>query len=152
MRSKPVSDGGASAGDAAATAAQTQRGWERNALLSLYFGPSPSSLVEPDPSFQRLAGKWVVAPVTDSLIYRSERVQPELARWVADVARWDFKVIAPAHFDARAGTPAELKAAFEPTLAAGVPGSEAPSGRPYVAGDVKLLDQIAGALVKIKII
>ena len=49
---------------------------------------------------QGLKGKWVVAPVTDSLIYRSDRVKPELARWVDDVSKWDFTTIAPAHFDA----------------------------------------------------
>ena len=42
----------------------------------------------------------MVAPVTDSLIYRSDRVKPELARWVDDVSKWDFTTIAPAHFDA----------------------------------------------------
>ena len=92
-----------------------QRGWERNTLLSLYFGPSPASLVDPHPSFDSLTNKvpprtcltfptnvtppvhtptrihpltskWLVAPVTDSLIYRSERVKPELKRWVNDVA------------------------------------------------------------------
>ena len=31
-----------------------------------------------------LTGKWVVAPVTDALIYRSDRVKPELARWADD--------------------------------------------------------------------
>ena len=41
----------------------------------------------------------------------------ELARWVDDVASWDFKMIAPSHFDAKPGTPADLRAAFAPTLA-----------------------------------
>ncbi len=62
-----------------------QRGWERNVLLSLFFGPSPDSLVAPSPSFESLKGRWIVAPVTDSLIYRSDRVKPELARWVNDI-------------------------------------------------------------------
>ena len=74
-----------------------QRGWERNTLLSLYFGPSPASLVDPDTSFRTLAGKWIVAPVTDTLIYRSSKVQPEIARWVDDVTKWDFTTIAPSH-------------------------------------------------------
>ena len=46
----------------------------------------------------------MVAPVTDSLIYRSDRVKPELARWVDDVSKWDFTTIAPAHFDAGRAT------------------------------------------------
>lgn len=131
----------------AAMAARLQRGWERNSLLSLYFGPSPSSLVDPDPSFQTLQSKWIVAPVTDKLIYRSDRVKPELARWVEDVGKWDFKMIAPAHFDVRPGTSADFKAAFAPTLKAA---SE--PGRPYDRGDVQLLDDLAEALVGIKII
>ena len=122
-----------------------QRGWERNTLLSLYFGPSPKSLVDPDESFQKLTKHWVVAPVTDSLIYRSDRVKPELTRWVNDVGRWDFNMIAPAHFDARAGTPEDLRAAFAPTLAT-------KDGKPYVEGDVRLLDDLAGALQKLKVI
>ena len=52
----------------------------------------------------------MVAPVTDSLIYRSDRVKPELARWVDDVSKWDFTTIAPAHFDAGHAT-------ADPTLA-----------------------------------
>ena len=47
--------------------------------------------------------------MTDSLIYRSDRVKPELARWVDDVSKWDFTTIAPAHFDAG-------RAAAHPTL------------------------------------
>lgn len=71
---RPAGDEGA----AAATAVRLQRGWERNTLLSLYFGPSPSTLVDPQPSFKALENKWLVAPVTDSLIYRSDRVKPEV--------------------------------------------------------------------------
>ena len=44
--------GGAQGG----AAAQLQRGWERDALLSLFFGPSPASIVDPAPSFALLAG------------------------------------------------------------------------------------------------
>ena len=34
--------------------------------------------------------------------------KPELARWVEDVSRWDFKMIAPAHFAAAPGTAGHL--------------------------------------------
>ena len=71
---------------------------------------------------------------------------PEIQRWVDDVTAWDFTTIAPSHFTARPGTPADMKKAFEPTLAA------SQSQRPYVEGDVKLLDDIAGALKVVKII
>ena len=122
-----------------------QRGWERNALLSLYFGPSPASLVDPDSSFQSLQRRWVVAPVTDKLIYASQRVQPELARWVDDVARWEFTTIAPAHFDVQPGTADDFSRAFAPTL--GRPGE-----RPYARGDVQLLDDIGTKLKELKVI
>merc|ERR1719247_3071282 len=131
-----------------ATASALQRGWERNALLSLYFGPSPSTLVDPGPSFQSLTNKWIVAPVTDSLIYRSGRVKPELTRWVNDLAQWDFNTIAPAHFAAGPGTADDLKAAFAPTLRPEPRAERAP----YSAGDVALLDDIAEQLVKLRII
>lgn len=131
---------------------QLQRGWERNALLSLYFGPSPATLVQPDASFNALADKWIVAPVTDSLIYRSERVRPELTRWVDDVAKWDFTLIAPAHFTARPGTADDLRAAFAPTVAKADTVAATRAARPFVSGDVRLLDQIHDALVQVRII
>ena len=71
--------GGAKGG----AAAQLQRGWERDALLSLSSGVPRDR--RPALSFALLADKWRVAPVTDTLIYRSERVRPELRRWVDDV-------------------------------------------------------------------
>ena len=40
--------------------AAMQRGWERNTLLSLYFGPSPGSLIDPHESFEGLKDKWWV--------------------------------------------------------------------------------------------
>jgi len=131
-----------------------QRGWERNVLLSLFFGPSPDSLVTPAPSFAALKGRWIVAPVTDSLIYRSDRVKPELSRWVNDiVTNWDFKVIVPSHLEAHAGTPEDMRAAFKPTLAATtLEEARRSTDRPYKAGDVQLLDDIAGGLIQLKVI
>ena len=131
-----------------------QRGWERNVLLSLFFGPSPDSLVTPAPSFAALKGRWIVAPVTDSLIYRSDRVKPELSRWVNDiVTNWDFKVIVPSHFEAHAGTPEDMRAAFKPTLAATtLDEARRSTDRPYKAADVQLLDDIAGGLIQLKVI
>jgi len=128
-------------------AEQLQRGWERDALLGLFFGPSPATLIDPQPAFDSLAGKWIVAPVTDSLIYRSARVGPELSRWVDDVAKWDFTMISPSHFDARPGTPQDLRAAFAPTLQA----SES-LPKPYSAADSALLEDIAKPLIKLKVI
>ena len=133
---------------ASSSADQLQRGWERNVLLSLFFGPSPTSLVDPQPSFDSLKGKWIVAPVTDSLIYRSERVQPALSKWVDDVTKWDFQLIVPSHFDAQKGTPEDMRAAFAPTLRASAPAQ----ARPYAQGDVQLLDELADGLIKLKVI
>jgi len=91
---------------------------------------------------------WLVAPVTDALIYRSDRVKPELARWVDDVASWDFRTIAPAHFAAGPGTADELRAAFTPTLKP----EPREDREPYDRGDVQLLDDIAEQLVRLRII
>ena len=77
-------------------------------------------------------------------------MRPALAAWVDDVARWDFKLIAPSHFDVHAGTPADLRAAFAPTLADARGGAAAP--KPYDAADAQLLEDISGALVKLKVI
>jgi hypothetical protein len=125
---------------------QLQRGWELNTLLGLYFGPSPSSFVDPHQSFQKLKGKWIVAPVTSSLIYNSERVKPELKRWVDDVAKWDFQTISPSHFEAFPGTSADLRAAFATTL-------ESDDMDPtFDAADFTLLSNIKGVLRTLKII
>mmetsp|Transcript_51281 Transcript_51281/g.109815 ORF Transcript_51281/g.109815 Transcript_51281/m.109815 type:complete len:125 (-) Transcript_51281:107-481(-) len=123
-----------------------QRGWELNTLLSLYFGPSPSSLVDPHQSFEHMKDKWIVAPVTDAVIYSSDKVKPELKRWVEDVARWDFTMISPAHFEARPGTPADLTAAFAPTFASN------DANATFTAADFNLLSDIKGVLKQFKVI
>ena len=76
------------------------------------------------------------------------RTLPWTARWVDDVSKWDFTTITPAHFDAGPGTPEQLKEAFAPTLAPEPRAERAP----YGAADIKLLDDIATQLIKIKII
>ena len=65
-----------------------------------------------------------------------------------DIAQWDFKTIAPAHFAAGPGTAEDLKAAFAPTLRP-EPRTER---APYTDGDVALLDDIAAQLEKLRII
>ena len=128
---------------------ELQRGWERNVLLSLFFGPSPESLVHPDPAFQRLSERWIVAPVTDSLVYRSSRVKPELRRWVDDVAKWDIKYISPSHFAAKQGTSQDWKRAFQATLA---DGAGQPEKKPFCEQDARLLEGISTQLVKLNVI
>jgi hypothetical protein len=125
-------------------AEQLQRGYERNVLFSLYFGPEASTIVRPEATFEKLAGKWNVAPVTDSLIYRSAKVKPELKRWVEDICKWDFQLISPSHFDAKPGTPEDVRKAFAQTLMD-------PKYQVRTA-DLKLLDDIADALEKTNVI
>ena len=128
-----------------APADELQRGWERNVLLSLFFGPSPESLVDPEPAFRRLENKWIVAPVTDSLVYRSRKVQPELKRWVADVGKWDVKYISPSHFRAAPGTSKDWTSAFSATLGAS-------TEKPYCERDAFLLEGISAALTRAGVI
>lgn len=125
---------------------QVQRGWELNTLLSLYFGPSPSSLVDPHTSFEKIKTKWIVAPVTNAVIYSSDKVKPELKRWVNDVAEWDFNVIAPSHFAAGPGTPADLRTAFATTLKSN------DMDPTFDTADFNLLDDIKGVLKRFQII
>ena len=76
------------------------------------------------------------------------KVGPAAKQWADSMAAdWDFKLIAPAHFEVRPGTPADLKAAFAPTLDQS---DNAP--RPYDAADDKLLEDISGVLRKLKVI
>lgn len=134
------------------TSEQLQRGWERNALLSLFFGPKPSTIVNPDPSFQQLKDKWIVAPVTNTLIYASDNVKPDLRRWVDDITKWDFKYISPSHFAAGPGTPEDVREAFAPTFGSSDTRSSAKANRPYDVGDIKLLDDISSGLKTVGII
>ena len=122
-----------------------QRGWERNVLLSLFFGPAPQSIVEPHASFSKLPGAWRVAPVTETLVYKSDRVRPELQRWVDDVSKWDFTYVAPAHFAAGKGSPSEWKKAFGPVLN----GERDPA---YSSGDLKLLETLSDVIQKAGVI
>ena len=114
-------------------------------LLSLFFGPAPQSIVEPHASFSKLPGAWRVAPVTETLVYNSDRVRPELKRWVDDVSKWDFTYVAPAHFAAGKGSPAEWKKAFGPVLN----GERDPA---YSAGDLRLLETLSAAIQKAGVI
>ena len=131
-----------------------QAGWMRNALLALTFGPSPESLVDPEPSFQRIADKWLVAPVCSNLVYASDEVRPALRDWVNQVAQLDFVRIAPSHFAVAKCSPAEFKRAFDPVF------PDTRSSFPFFQqpqpslddGDVLLLKQIASVLKRFKII
>ncbi|KAJ1452895.1 hypothetical protein M885DRAFT_486172 [Pelagophyceae sp. CCMP2097] len=156
--------------DAAAAAAadgdEARRGWRRNALLALYFGPSPESIMDPRKSFEALAERWAVAPVCASLIYASKDVRPALRDWVEAVASLDFELAAPSHFSFAKCTPKDFRRAFAAVLG-DAPAEAAPwdklraalglSGEPerredYDAGDVRLLSDISKLLLKLGVI
>ena len=83
--------------------------------------------------------------MTDSLVYRSRKVQPELKRWVADVGKWDVKYISPSHFRAAPGTSKDWTSAFSATLGAS-------TEKPYCERDAFLLEGISAALTRAGVI
>jgi len=129
-------------------------GWQRDALLALFFGPDGASLVDPAAAFRALAGKWIVGPVTYSLVY-SGPFREEVLRWVDSVCEWDIEQIIPSHFAGPvAGSGADVRRAFE-VLQDGVDATETPSStlpwpfpQPirYRAEDIKLLTDLSGVL------
>ena len=96
--------------------ASTQDGWMRNALLALTFGPSPTTLIDPSTSFNRINNKWIVPPVCESLVYASPIVRPALKKWVEALAKLDFVRVAPSHFAVAECSPADFKNAFANVL------------------------------------
>lgn len=123
-----------------AAAAAEARGWQRNAVLALYFGPSVEAITDPPAAFDSLAERWLVGPVCATLIYSSSSVRGAVGEWVERIcALGKFDTIVPAHFAAARGTPADLRAAFAPVLA------DAPE-RPYRAADVRLLSDLSKVL------
>mmetsp|Transcript_13033 Transcript_13033/g.39274 ORF Transcript_13033/g.39274 Transcript_13033/m.39274 type:complete len:489 (-) Transcript_13033:178-1644(-) len=154
-----------------------RRGWQRNAVLSLFFGPAPDAIAEPTAAFNAISGRWLVGPVCSQLIYSSEPVRAQLRGWISDIAGGKlgrFDTIIPAHFAARRGTPTDVRRAFAPVidvramssvspLAAleaalpvpgprGVSSATALSREGYREGDVKLLADIGSALRVLRVI
>ncbi|KAJ8605229.1 hypothetical protein CTAYLR_000482 [Chrysophaeum taylorii] len=132
-----------------------RRGWERNALLALTFGPSPESLIDPRPAFDKISDRWLVAPVCQNLVYASDLVRPAVRRWVEDVAKLDFVRLAPAHFAVARCSPAEFRRAFDPIF------DEEDQRRPFwwqrqqpafPQPDAQLITQLAAGLKRFNII
>ncbi|GLC37188.1 hypothetical protein PLESTB_000989400 [Pleodorina starrii] len=87
-----------------------RKGWQRMALLVLYFGPS--NLLTPEESFAAISNRLIVGPVVETLVY--SKIPKSVVDWVEDIcADWNFRQIIPCHFDApiRAG-PSEFRRAF----------------------------------------
>lgn len=145
---------------------EQQSGWQRNALLSLTFGPSPDSLIDPKPAFDLIADKWLVAPVCTSLVYASDVVRPALREWVDQVAQLDFVRVVPSHFAAAKCTPAQFKRAFEPVFATKDEKRESQNGllklirgghddqtsSSFTKSDVQLIDDLAAQLKRLRVI
>ncbi|CAE7667711.1 hflX [Symbiodinium pilosum] len=134
--------------------ALVRKGWQRNALLSLYFGPDGKSLVDPSKAFQAIAGKWIVGPVCYSLVYGG-RLREEVKDWSERLCRWDVQQILPGHFAGPiGGGRSDIRRAFE-VLEENVEATAEPEfalpwpfPQPvrYPSEDLKLLTDISGVL------
>lgn len=92
------------------TLAARRKGWQRMALLVLYF--SPSNLLTPEQSFAAISSRLMVGPVVETLVY--SKVPKAVTEWVDSICTdWSFRQIIPCHFEAplKAG-PAEFRRAF----------------------------------------
>ncbi|GFR43070.1 hypothetical protein Agub_g4077, partial [Astrephomene gubernaculifera] len=87
-----------------------RKGWQRMALLVLFF--NPSNLLLPQESFSAISGRLMVGPVVQTLVYN--KIPKSVVEWVEEMCTdWNFRQIIPCHFAApiRAG-PADLRRAF----------------------------------------
>lgn len=110
---------------APADEALLKKGWQRNALLSLFFGPDGRSILDPAEAFQSLAGRWIVGPVCYSLVYGG-KIRTDVLEWSQRVCEWDFEQIIPGHFAGPVqGRPDDVKRAFQ-VLEDGVEATEEP--------------------------
>lgn len=138
-----------------------RRGWKRDALLALFFGPDGRSVLEPAEAFDAIAGRWIVGPVCYSLVYGGD-LRREVLAWARGFCdEWDFKQILPSHFAGPVeGGPDDVRRAFE-VLDDGVEATELPEftlpwpfPQPvrYRPQDLQLLTDIRGVLRTIGVI
>lgn len=137
-----------------------RKGWQRDALLALYFGPDGESIIDPSEAFKAIAGRWIVGPVCYSLVYGG-KIRNEVLAWSETLCEWDFQQILPCHFDGPVrGSRDDVRRAFE-VLQDSVKATEPPEfvlpwpfPQPvrYQAKDLKLLTDIRGLLVSLKVI
>lgn len=149
-----------SAGPTPSDAALLRKGWQRDALLSLYFGPDGKSIVDPSQAFKAISGRWIVGPVCYSLVYGG-RIRKEVKEWSERLCEWDVQQILPGHFAGPVGGNGDdIRRAFE-VLEENVEATEPadfalpwPFPQPvrYPAEDLKLLTDIRGALRALNVI
>eukprot|EP00435_Cladocopium_sp_Y103_P056870 s640_g19.t1 len=149
-----------SGGPSPSDAALLRKGWQRDALLSLYFGPDGGSIVEPSQAFRSIAGRWIVGPVCYSLVYGG-KIRNEVKEWSERLCEWDVQQILPGHFAGPVGGNSDdIRRAFE-VLGENVEATEPPEfalpwpfPQPvrYPAEDLKLLTDIRGALRALDVI
>lgn len=133
-------------------------GWQRDALLSLFFGPDGASLLDPEEAFNAVSGRWIVGPVCYSLVYR-DSFREDVRAWADRVCQWDFQQILPSHFAGPvAGTSSDVRRAFE-VLDLSEDATEASAGSTlpwpfpqpvrYRAKDLQLLTDIRNVLKQV---
>jgi len=149
--------------DAAATMTDDellQVGWQRDALLSLYFGPDGKSIVDPTEAFRAITGRWIVGPVCYALVYGG-KIRKDVKDWSDVLCKWDFQQIIPCHFAGPVrGTPDDVRRAFE-VLEDSVDATLEPDFKlpwpfpqpvRYRAQDLQLLTDIRGVLQNLNVI
>eukprot|EP00418_Pyrodinium_bahamense_P088336 CAMPEP_0179040536 /NCGR_PEP_ID=MMETSP0796-20121207/15696_1 /TAXON_ID=73915 /ORGANISM="Pyrodinium bahamense, Strain pbaha01" /LENGTH=473 /DNA_ID=CAMNT_0020736881 /DNA_START=254 /DNA_END=1674 /DNA_ORIENTATION=+ len=138
-------------------------GWQRDALLALYFGPDGQSIIDPARAFGAINGRWIVGPVCYALVY-SGKIRQEVCNWADAICEWDIQQILPCHFAGPVrGTRDDVGRAFEVLRGEGAADSPAeaagfvlpwPFPQPirYRAEDLQLLTDIRNVLVKLNVI
>lgn len=137
-----------------------ERGWKRDALLALFFGPDGGSIVDPSKAFGNIQGKWIVGPVCFSLVYGG-KIRQDVRAWANAICEWDFQQILPCHFAGPvSGSRDDVRRAFE-VLEDEVNATAEPQGglpwpfaQPvrYRADDIKLLTDLRDILRNFNVI
>jgi len=145
-----------------------RKGWQRDALLALYFGPDGRSIVEPEEAFRAISGRWLVGPVCYSLVY-SGLIRQDVCDWADRICEWDIQQILPCHFAGPVrGNSDDVRRAFEVLKKADDKENEtqAPSDTPmwlpwpfsqpepikYRPQDIQLLSDLRGILKTLRVI
>eukprot|EP00931_Biecheleriopsis_adriatica_P066484 TRINITY_DN40828_c0_g1_i1.p1 TRINITY_DN40828_c0_g1~~TRINITY_DN40828_c0_g1_i1.p1 ORF type:complete len:468 (+),score=101.75 TRINITY_DN40828_c0_g1_i1:108-1511(+) len=137
-----------------------KKGWHRDALLSLFFGPDGQSIIEPSQAFRAVAGRWIVGPVCYSLVYGG-MIREDVKEWSEKICEWDVQQILPGHFAGPvSGNKDDIRRAFE-VLDANVDATKEPENalpwpfpQPvrYRKEDIQLLTDLRGVLQTLKVI
>lgn len=137
-----------------------RKGWQRDALLALYFGPAGTSIIDPEQAFRAISGKWIVGPVCYSLVYGG-KIREDVLDWANQICEWDFQQILPSHFAGPvSGSRDDVRRAFE-VLQENVEATKPPEfalpwpfPQPvrYRAEDLQLLSDITGFLRALKVV